>query len=295
MANTVTKSNGDVLLANTMPQAEYMYGCVATSLGMLLGYYDSYGYTVGDITYDMSNLIPGTISVDSRGSDGKSIYDMKDPSKLALFIASEGYVERFYNKSPSEELPYTYINGDPAQGLNVSAWDSLADYHGTGQYWRGNGDLSTMHYYCTLDWLNTTRQTYSIDGRAIPVKFVDFKYGLSLYVGSRGYALDGELTESFEIDGNNGDFTFSDFMAEIDAGRPVLLSTRAAIQVDGDMQDARGNIFRVSRHGVLTQITADKVMGLPRLRGFAAYLTDLRDARTDEPGEALFNFGYELK
>ena len=78
-------------------------------------------------------------------------------------------------------------------------------------------------------------------------------------------------------------------------GRPVLLSTRATIQVKGDMQDARGNVFRVSHHGVLTQITADKVMGLPRVRGFAAYLTDLRDARADEPGEALFNFGYELK
>ena len=78
-------------------------------------------------------------------------------------------------------------------------------------------------------------------------------------------------------------------------GRPVLLSTRAAIQVDGDMQDARGNTFRVSHRGILTQITADKVMELPRVRGFAAYLTDLRDARADEPGEALFNFGYELK
>jgi len=78
-------------------------------------------------------------------------------------------------------------------------------------------------------------------------------------------------------------------------GRPVLLSTRAAIQVNGDMQDARGNVFRVAHHGILTQITADKVMELPRVRGFAAYLTDLRDARADEPGEALFNFGYELK
>ena len=78
-------------------------------------------------------------------------------------------------------------------------------------------------------------------------------------------------------------------------GRPVLLSTRAAINVDGDMQDARGNVFRVARHGILTQLTADKVMELPRVRGFAAYLTDLRDARADEPGEAVFNFGYELK
>ena len=78
-------------------------------------------------------------------------------------------------------------------------------------------------------------------------------------------------------------------------GRPVLLSTRATIQVDGPMQDARGNVFRVSRHGILTQVAADSVMGLPRLHGFAAYLTDLRDARADEPATALFNFGYELK
>ena len=78
-------------------------------------------------------------------------------------------------------------------------------------------------------------------------------------------------------------------------GRPVLLSTRAAIHVDGDMQDARGNTFRVAHRGILTQITADKVMELPRVRGFASYLTDLRDARADEPGEALFNFAYELK
>ncbi|MBO7089727.1 MAG: DUF3656 domain-containing protein, partial [Lentisphaeria bacterium] len=66
-------------------------------------------------------------------------------------------------------------------------------------------------------------------------------------------------------------------------GRPVLLSTRAAINVDGDMRDARGNVFRVAHRGLLTQITADKVMELPRVRGFAAYLTDLRDARADEP------------
>ena len=39
------KNSGDVLLPYTMPQAEYMYGCAATAIGMLLGYYDLYGYT----------------------------------------------------------------------------------------------------------------------------------------------------------------------------------------------------------------------------------------------------------
>ncbi|MBR0459219.1 MAG: hypothetical protein IJJ26_08270 [Victivallales bacterium] len=40
---TITKGNGDVVFANTMPQAEYMYGCGPTATAMLLGYYDLYG------------------------------------------------------------------------------------------------------------------------------------------------------------------------------------------------------------------------------------------------------------
>ena len=215
---------GDVLLSGTMPQAEYMYGCVATSVGMLLGYYDLYGYRSGDITYCMDDLIEGTISVCSRGSDDGSIYDMSDPSVLANFIASTDYVSRFYGTSSGVELPYTFVNSDPAQGLNVSVWNCLADYLGTGQYWRSNDDLSTTHYYASLDWLDTTDQTLQVGGFDISARYVDFKYGLSLYVQGRGYELDPDKTKSFAIDS----FSFADFKAEIDAGRPVLLSMRSA-------------------------------------------------------------------
>ena len=220
---SVDMAAGDVVLPYTMPQAEYMYGCVATSVGMLLGYYDLYGYRVGSTTYDVSNIIPGTISVYSRGSDGGSIYDMDDPSLLAQFIATEEYAGRFYGTSPSDELYWTYVDGDPAKGLNVSVWNCLADYLGTGQYWRGNGDLSTSHYPATLDWVSTTSQTFTVDSLKIPVKYVDFKYGLSLYLSSVGYTLDPNRTESFEIK----DFSFDKFKDEIDAGRPVLVSMKA--------------------------------------------------------------------
>ena len=37
--------------------------------------------------------------------------------------------------------------------MNVSVWDCLADYLGTGQYWRGCGDLSTSFYYASLDYM----------------------------------------------------------------------------------------------------------------------------------------------
>ncbi len=207
---------GDVLLTYTVPQAEYMYGCVATSVGMLLGYYDLYGYN----GYDMSDLIAGTVSVNSRGSDSGSIYDMDDPSLLAQFIASDGYVSRFVEQTPADEKQYTFAGGDVSNGLNVSAWDSLADYLGTGQYWRNNSDLSTSHYFGTLAMISQSSQTYSVSGTAVPIKYIDFKYGLSLYVASRGYELSAINTASYQ----SGDFTFADIKAEIDAGRPVLIS-----------------------------------------------------------------------
>ena len=240
-------SPGDVVLSGTVPQAEYMCGCVATSVGMLLGYYDLYGYRAGEVTYNMDNLIEGTISVDSRGSDGGSIYNMSDPSALATFIASSQYVNRFYGTSSSAERPYTYVNGDPAQGLNISVWNCLADYLGTGQYWRGNGDLSTMHYTDTLDWLKTTSVTYPVEDLSLPAKYVDFKYGLSVYVEGRGYTLDAEKTKTLDVGGGSG-FTFSMLAAEIDAGRPVLLSMRSPDD-HGHMVLAYG--YNASTHEVI--------------------------------------------
>ena len=214
-------SPGDMTLSFTLPSAEYMYGCGATATGMLIGYYDLYGYYENGVRYRLNALIPGTISVDSRGSDGGSIYDMKDPSKLANFIASAGYIKRFYDKTPSQELSYSYLYGNVNSGLNTGAWDCLADYLGTGQYWRGNDDLSTRHYNdVTLeDLLKYTSWTYTIDGKNIPSKYIDFKYGLSLYVQSVGYELDAKKTRT----ATKENFSFDDFRKEIDADRPVLL------------------------------------------------------------------------
>ena len=220
----VDAAPGDTLLPYAMPQAEYMYGCSATAIGMLLGYYDLYGYTCSSEHYDFSNLIEGTISLNSRGSDGGSIYDMNDPSVLAQFIASPEYVSRFYEQTPEHELPYTYVNSDPEQGLNIAVWNCLADYLGTGQYWRGNGDLSTPMYYASLDYMESYDFTFEVGGSyTIPALYHEFKYGLSLYVASRGFQLDAAETRTVEI----ASFSFEEFMAEIDAGRPVLLSMQS--------------------------------------------------------------------
>ncbi len=223
MANTKTKSNGDVVLANTMPKAEYMYGCMPTSVGMLLGYYDINGYN----GKSLSNLINGTVALNSRGTDGNA-YDMDAfDTVLGKAIASKGYVNRFYGTTPEDELPYTY-KGNTTE-LNTSEWDCLADYLGTGQYWRGNGDKATTVTSDTLNDLYTKNYsngtlTYGSTTRTIVWRNISMLYGLDLYVQSRGYSLDRKNTGSFDVDTNGGSFTFEDFKKEIDAGRPVIVS-----------------------------------------------------------------------
>lgn len=222
MAYTKTKSNGDVVLANTMPKAEYMYGCMPTAVGMLLGYYDLYGYQ----GTSMSNIIAGTVKVESRGTDGNA-YDMDAfDTALGKAIASEGYKKRFYGTSPETELRYTY-KSDTTE-LNTSEWDCLADYLGTGQYWRGNGDKATTVTSGSLDDVDKVTMVGTINSgsitRTIPWRNTSMQYGLELYVKSRGYSLDRKKTGSFNVDTNGGSFTFEDFKKEIDAGRPVIVS-----------------------------------------------------------------------
>lgn len=223
MATTKTKSNGDVVLYYTMPQAEYMYGCTPTSVGMLLGYYDTNGYN----GTKLSNLISGTVALNSRGTDGDK-YDMDAfDTVLGRAIASTGYVDRFYNKTPEHELPYTY-KGSTTE-LNTSEWNCIADYLGTGQYWRGNSDTSTSTTFSTLEQQHSRNYsngtiTYGSTTRTIPYVATSMLWGLELYVESRGYSLDRKKSGSFEVDVNGGSFTFEDYMAEIDAGRPVIIS-----------------------------------------------------------------------
>lgn len=202
----------DHVLTETVPTANYGPGCVASSIGMLLGYYDKYGYC----GFDVSDLIQGEIELESRN---------KADALLNTFIATPGYTTRFIGQSESAERPYTLTEQNE---LNTAAWDSLADWLGTGQKWRGNEDCATAYYYGSLDDVMESQDTYSVSGTALPVKFADFKYGLNLFVESVNYKLDGELTRTVKADtAANGTFSFADYTAEIDAGRGVLISLAA--------------------------------------------------------------------
>ena len=287
---TSRSANGDVVLYSPVPEAEYMYGCVPTAVGMLLGYYDLYGYR----GTDLSNIIAGTVSLKSRGTDGNK-YNMNEfDTALGRAIATEDYVYRFYSHddistlasyynytptTPQEELPYSFT--DDGISMNISVWNCLADYLGTGQYWRRNGNLSTTNSYCSLEDLLGYSFVVTIDDGTTH-KTIDYKntamlYGLDLYVQSKGYSLDYEITGTYPVDVAGGTFTFEDYMAEIDAGRPVMVSIESHAMIGyGYNAETREIIFddcyshdqRMVWDGVYHYSNADRTLQSITVIGF---------------------------
>jgi len=232
---TTSGTNGDVLLSGTMPQAEYMYGCVPTATAMLLGYYDLYGYQ----GKDLSKIVDGTVALKSRGTDGNA-YDMDAfDTVLGKLTASKEYVYRFYERdgketTPEQELVYTFQEDNKT--LKTDEWNCLADYLGTGQYWRNADNLVTLVSYCTLaDLYNNNYSDVRIKSgdtvRMVRYNDTTMLPGLDLYVQSRGYQLDYEITGTFQVDVAGGSFTFKDYMNEIDSGRPVLISIQGHVMI----------------------------------------------------------------
>lgn len=226
---TSTGPDGDVVLANALPEAEYMYGCTPTAVAMILGYYDLYGYR----GTDLPNMIEGDVDSKSRGTDGNAYNMNAFDTALGRATATESFVSRFHARdgketTPKQELTYAFKSDN--RTLDTDVWDCIADYLGTGQFWRGNENLSTTVTYGSLEELYENDCEIEIkDGSTKrTVRYVDTSmlHGLNLYVQSRGYALDGEITGCYLVDVVGGSFTFADYMREIDAGRPVMISVQ---------------------------------------------------------------------
>lgn len=77
-------------------------------------------------------------------------------------------------------------------------------------------------------------------------------------------------------------------------GRPVLLSTRANLPVRGEMTDSKGECFHVVKTGILTQVTAEKVMSVPALPEADALFYDYRHADGSEKNKGRFNYDISL-
>jgi|GEM_PF-2760018 len=220
---------------NNVPAFTWCYGCSATSAAMMMGYYDNTPqfpnmYTgpanggvcpMNNVTFWGSNSCGGgtcgecPISVTHQGIDGRSTKGHVDDYWVAIESAAQ----------------------DPYIGhWTAHSDDCLGDFMGTSQSTKGNVDGGTTFFYYP-DGSPVIDYTGSEPGQR------DGARGVKLYVEYCGYTVEANGNYNQYIyghDGNTKGFTFNEYKAEIDAGRPVMIHVTGHTML-GTGYDTSGN------------------------------------------------------
>jgi len=202
-------------MLDQVPTSSWTYGCSATSAGMMFGYYDRHAYVnmyagpanggVAPLT-DLGNQCSIIATMD--GFDGRT---------------TKGHVDDYWISSGS-------AGPDPWDGnWSEHTWaDCTADYMGTNQWkWDVNpydGTIDTNTDGATTLWsYNSAAKLYDyIPPADYGLPQTALCHGLRLFAESRGYTVVQNYTQKIDTLYPGG-FSFGDYMAEIDAGRPVMI------------------------------------------------------------------------
>ena len=176
---------------------EWWYACSPTSAGMMMGYYDQHGY---------GNLLPG----DQAESETFGL----GPYRVNDIIASDGHITDFYGGG--------YGTSGDDRAAPWHPFNCLADFMGTSQdaYGNANGATNFWNYADgsrLYDWQLFEFGASYYDNSGM--------YGIGEYIDYAGYevaSLFNQYIEGYGEDNTLG-FTFADYVAEIDAGRPVMI------------------------------------------------------------------------
>ncbi len=229
-----------------VPTSTWTYGCTATSAGMLFAYYDRNGYPnmytgpcnggVCPLTDVGQGDVPGSpisgscsIIATESGFDGR-------------FAA--GHVDDYY-------ITYDSADPDPWVGLRSEhAWEGCtADFLGTNQ-WKWDYEFdgtvdSNTDGATTVFSSNSGGKLYDF---APPAYYgtpqTEACHGLRLFAESRGYSVLENYTQNIDTLYSGG-FTFAQYVAEIDAGFPLLLQLEGHTMV-GVGYDLTGSTLYVN-------------------------------------------------
>jgi hypothetical protein len=194
-----------------VPTSGWNYGCSATSAGMMFGYYDrlDYPFYDGDVPLYMG--------------------DMDDGDNHPL-IATPDHVTDYW-------IGYNQPGPDPWEGnWTEHTWaDCTADFLGTNQWkwdyqapW-GSNDHNTDGATTVWSYTSSPAKLYDyIPLASYGLPQTAFCHGLRLFTESRGWEVvhDGSNYQNYtqKVDARvTGGFSFDDYMAEIDAGRPAVI------------------------------------------------------------------------
>ena len=227
-----------VNVLTNVPAFTWCYGCSATSAGMVMGYYDNQGYE--DMYTGPTN--GGVCPMNNELYWGHTVWPSVTCGEcplVATHIGKDGRIVRGHVED--YWIDYGHPGPDP---YIVNGWtehthgDCTGDYMGTNQSDVGNSDGSTTFYYYT-NGAALCDYTGAEPGNR------DGCHGMRLFVESRGYTVVANCSQYIMgYNGNTQGFTFDNFKAEIDAGRPVLIQVSGHTMV-GFGYNTSGNTIHI--------------------------------------------------
>jgi len=199
-----------------VPAFDWSYGCSATSAAMLFGYYDRISY--GNMYAGPTN---GGVCPLDNSAWGHTVWSSVVCGECPLSATQKGVDGGAMNGHVDDYwIDYGNAGPDPYLGkwTEHTLGDCTSDYMGTNQAKYSNIDGgTTFFYYSTGDPL------YDYTGQEPTYR--DGCHGMRLFAESRGYTVTMNFNQAIQGQGSDPSkgFTFADFQAEIDAGRPVLI------------------------------------------------------------------------
>jgi len=202
-----------VMLTN-VPAYDWSFGCSATSAAMMAGFYDRtydaniYTGPANGGVAPLDNSVWGSVNI---GGEVRKQCPLSATRNGVDGRAIKGHVDDFW-------VLYGSSSPDPYIGnwTMHTYGECTGDYMGTNQSALANTDGSTTFY-------NYTNGSPLYDYEAGP-GHKDGCRGMRQFFESRGCAVNFNYSQYiYGYNGNTLGFTFSQYMQEIDAGRPVMI------------------------------------------------------------------------
>lgn len=240
-----------VTAATTLPVPAYnwSFGCTATSAAMIAAYYDRAGYPNMYAGPTNGGVMPMDNSVWPDWYDGSAWRHQCPLSATHNGLdgrSTDGHVDDYWERYGYPEGPPYPAYSDPwvSDPPEHTLGDCTSDYMNTNKWYQThefNVDGGTTYFYygngSKTPWtvLQLAGAPFNLDGPA--VGFTDF------YV-SRGYTVLDAYNQLIDTVAAPG-FTYSQYKAEIDAGRPVMIHVTGHTMVGVGYDDTVSDLMYI--------------------------------------------------